>query len=945
MRTIRSDERFCNHMNDFTAASIPAPKDWQAFERKSRLLFELLLDDPHTQLNGRTGQPQHGVDIYGKRGGSAGHYAGVQCKGKDRDYGKAVTDRELRAEVKKSASFEPAIKEFILITTAPDDAEIQKAARVLEREVRISGRDLSISVWGWGRLQLEIGRYPDAIKEFHPDASPFTDKILQASDQVLKVIEERNDAQALAFAAGQQEILRAIESLSVKVAQDGASGASAGIEQHLNNEIDGYRDLIRQDKPRTAIDLLKKLKARVWSSASTKVRFRIAVNIGVAFHSLGEYELAANHLLEAAELDPDDPVGRANKISALLLKGRSDEAHALAVESLAQFPDSIHIAAQRMLVVSSDEIVEDVWNGLPTSVRTAPEIYINCIVSMREAEDSQWHRVAAEGASAHQSDWRLQTINAEAVLERLLNGDPNLIGAAGANLPTQTELEDAARVLTNSWKRVLNPEIRPQAAFAHNAALIRLSLGQLSAASQLLEEVDAHGLSSDETKFMRVTVYRKQRKIDDAIRVADSLPETPRNLVVRADLRLRSAPAQVLQILQNRDEFTDTREIVGASLTIIDAYCQLKDYTNALHEADRLNRLLPDEPHAQLAIYKIMHERGDPEADKALDVALARVNKHTELPTRFLVSETLAAADRHKDVVDLLEPLVSPRSDSPGLRLLASAELYADRRAALAQLLSQMPDEVRNGVYYQRIAIGLALLTGDLVAAERQLRELLQINAKSIDLQLQLMSVLFRQNKEVELRAEAARAADAFTGSPYDLITFAQFKKDFGDWREAHDLAYQTLLAHQGDERVNRAYAAIFLFEKRTAPIDVAPSNVTHNMAVGVRREDGAVTVYVIEPDPKLRPANTFLSQDHPIAKALLGKAPGDCFELPDHTTAEIVWIKPKELHALHVVLDEFNNVFPDAEGLEKVRVDTSSPDGLRPMLDRVRERHDARAP
>src|SRR3954465_6241088 len=104
----------------------------------------------------------------------------------------------------------------------------------------------------------------------------------------------------------------------------------------------------------------------------------------------------------------------------------------------------------------------------------------------------------------------------------------------------------------------------------------------------------------------------------------------------------------------------------------------LKDYTNALHEADRLNRLLPDEPHAQLAIYKIMHERGDPEADKALDVALARVNKHTELPTRFLVSETLAAADRHKDVVDLLEPLVSPRSDSPGLRLLASAELYAD---------------------------------------------------------------------------------------------------------------------------------------------------------------------------------------------------------------------------------------------------------------------------
>ncbi|MCS3961687.1 tetratricopeptide (TPR) repeat protein [Bradyrhizobium japonicum] len=236
----------------------------------------------------------------------------MQCKGKDRDYGKGVTERELKAEVKKSADFKPPIREFILITTAPDDAEIQKAARMLEREVRSGGRDLSISVWGWGRIQQEIGRYAEAVKEFHPDASPFTDKILQATDQVAKAVQERGDAQALALAAGHQEILKAIESLGIKVAQEGASGLSAGIEQHLNNEIDGYRDLIRQDKPKTAIELLTKLKDRVWSSASTKVRFRIAVNIGVAFHGLREYDLAASHLLEAAELDPDDPITLGN---------------------------------------------------------------------------------------------------------------------------------------------------------------------------------------------------------------------------------------------------------------------------------------------------------------------------------------------------------------------------------------------------------------------------------------------------------------------------------------------------------------------------------------------------------------------------------------------------------------------------------------------------------
>jgi hypothetical protein len=51
-------------MADFTSVSLSAPKDWQAFERHARLLFESILGDPHTQNNGRSGQAQHGVDIF-----------------------------------------------------------------------------------------------------------------------------------------------------------------------------------------------------------------------------------------------------------------------------------------------------------------------------------------------------------------------------------------------------------------------------------------------------------------------------------------------------------------------------------------------------------------------------------------------------------------------------------------------------------------------------------------------------------------------------------------------------------------------------------------------------------------------------------------------------------------------------------------------------------------
>jgi tetratricopeptide (TPR) repeat protein len=929
-------------MSDFAATSISPPKDWQAFERKSRLLFELSLRDPHTQNNGRTGQPQHGVDIFGRRGGAVGPYVGVQCKGKDRDYGKPVTERELRDEVKKSEDFRPPLREFILATTAPDDAKIQETARLLEREVRSGGRDLSISVWGWGRLQQEISRYGEAIREFHPDASPFTDQILQVASDVAKNVRELGDAQALATAANQQEILQAIATFRVEVALERPTASAAGVEKHLNDEIDGYRDLIRQNKPRTAIELLTKLRDRVWGSASVRVRFRIASNLGAAHHNISDYVPAASYLMEAADLDPEDPVGKANKIAALLLRGQRDEAHALAVASLNQHPEDVPIALQRLLAVSSGETVEDVWDGLPLSVRTAPELYINRIVSLREAGDDAWYHAATEGEAAHPSDWRLQTMHAEAVLERLLNDDAMALGGVGPNVPTQAELERASDVLASSWKRTLNPEIKPQGAFAHNAALAKLILGQPDTAALLLEEAETHGYTSDETKFMRISIYRKLRRIDDAIRIADTMDDTPRNQIVQADLRIKTAPEEARRILDRRATFDGPREIVGAALTVIDTFCEQNDFAHALEEAERLDSRLPEEPHAPLAIFGIKQESGDPEAGLALDDALARVNDRTDMPTRFLVCNALASMGRYKEITELLEPVTSPKFNSPALRLLVSATVNADRRTALRKLLDQVPREVLDLPFYRRIRISHALATGELASAEGQLRELLQIQPRELELQLHLMNVLFRQNKEAELTSEAGRAAAEFKGSAEAFMTLAQFKKDFVDWREAHDLAYRTLLANHDNESVNRAYAAIFLFEKHPTPIDVAPTVVARNMAIGVKREGGDIVTYIIEPDPTLRRSNTYLSVEHALARSLDGKAVGEQLELPDGSKGKIVWIKPKEVYALHDVLEEFNNAFPDAEGLEKVRVDASSREGLQPVLERVRERHDA---
>lgn len=164
--------------------SIRPPKDWQDFERKSVVLFRCILGDPNVQGNGRQGQKQHGVDVFGYRNQN-GNLVGIQCKGKNQNYASYVTVAELRREVEEAKSFKPELKEFIIITTAPDDANIQQEARIITQELASSCHPFSVHVWGWDTLENRISEYPDAIKAFDPNYNSVLEQQLITQNSML----------------------------------------------------------------------------------------------------------------------------------------------------------------------------------------------------------------------------------------------------------------------------------------------------------------------------------------------------------------------------------------------------------------------------------------------------------------------------------------------------------------------------------------------------------------------------------------------------------------------------------------------------------------------------------------------------------------------------------------------------------------------------------------
>jgi hypothetical protein len=153
---------------DFHEKQIPPPKSWEHFEELCLQLFKAVWHDPLAQKNGRQGQTQHGVDVWGSPNGPGAAPYGVQCKGKHLGYGGQVTVRELEAELDKAEKFRPSLVHWVLVTTAAKDAKIEQRAREMSQARRQAGQ-FTVQVLGWEDIQSLLADHPTVIEQFYPE--------------------------------------------------------------------------------------------------------------------------------------------------------------------------------------------------------------------------------------------------------------------------------------------------------------------------------------------------------------------------------------------------------------------------------------------------------------------------------------------------------------------------------------------------------------------------------------------------------------------------------------------------------------------------------------------------------------------------------------------------------------------------------------------------------
>ena len=143
----------------------------------------MVLADPLIQKNGRQGQAQNGVDLFGSPNANYSVFWGIQCKVEPPGRSSDSILANVKQEVDKAESFEPKLEHWIFSTTAPVDAVLQRDARNLS-QARARDGLFTLSVLGWDEIVSLLCTHADVMAEFYPGHGVNIKEILQELQQL-----------------------------------------------------------------------------------------------------------------------------------------------------------------------------------------------------------------------------------------------------------------------------------------------------------------------------------------------------------------------------------------------------------------------------------------------------------------------------------------------------------------------------------------------------------------------------------------------------------------------------------------------------------------------------------------------------------------------------------------------------------------------------------------
>jgi tetratricopeptide (TPR) repeat protein len=914
-------------MTDLTAFQFSPPKDWQAFERLCRSLWAELWSDQNTQLHGRTGQPQHGVDVFGKRPSSS-RYCGVQCKGKDGRYGHAVTEAELREEADNARSFSPPLEEWILATTAPTDAALQRVARELSVENEAKGL-FRIVVLGWDEIVARLNRHPRIAAEA---GMPGAVTVVELGPE--------SEARITSFLETQLGDIRALSAYVARLSP--SQGPEPGLEGALDRQIDGFRDLIIDNEPKIALRQLTKFRDSSWGDVSDRLKFRVLSNIAACHIAMGDYKAAAPLYLQAYEFNPSADKAIANKAIAHVLLEDYAQAFRDGAKAIEHHPQS-SAAWHAYLIAGSRQTPPAPIPEIPDALSDNEDVLLALHHAFRRIRRLDDAEVAIRRAlKSKPRSHVLLGLFGECVLDSLSDEGHMYIGAqfSEADLARHREAIEALR---RAWEIVRVTGVASSSTtLVVNASLGLFMLGDHDGALELLNDtLRSHPLDPELLlRKARLSMLRgDQRGARDAVDRLGKLSTPPppevrliNALILKSDGRARAAEDELQAILaapDNMEESVIALCALGETLWQRDPSVAEK----RLSEAFERSGVTDARPFLMAAV--AADTAGNSEAaSRYIQRARVLVDGNKSQREQLALADVLTELGQTDEAASIYATTVSFGYDTPTLRNYLRSLRRLQRRQEIADIEGKLPPELKAKRFYSQFFAAAAIESGDLGSASRYLDAYVANNPDDLFARLQWAHLKLRCGDRPEVDAWLGHIGRIQPTTVDEYVLAAQLMLSLGQIEDAAEYFYQARRLYPADERGHLGLVSVVLFQDSPVWGEVTPAEVKANTAFGLASSNGDISVHIVEPasnDP-LREGE--ISSGSELGSRVMGATAGAPITLVETAfateTRTVVWVKSKYAHAAGESLRNFNALFPGSNALVPVHLPDSDDPEIR---------------
>jgi len=939
-------------MPTFSDLQIPPPANWQDFEALCCDLWRAIWKDPNTERNGRQGQSQHGVDISG-RPEQGNSWAGVQCKGKDNYANKKLTGKEVEDEVEKAKSFQPKLSQFIIATTGLKDTKVEELARKIT-EKHLKNGLFSVHIWGWRDIVDRLPSFCEVIDEHYSwlgSNAPKSKKGIDEINERTKAILECN-----------VNIKTAISSISQKI--DTASKANypematAILTPEYQKQLDYSRDLLNSYKPTEALGFLEKLKSHIWLNAPPIVKFRLLTNMGAARLSLDQEPEGGKLFLEALQYNPEDEKALCNAALGHMLLGETKKAETFARRVLEKNPASSR--AYSIIIQSSfdDEKLEDIIAKAPESCITTTEVSYAighlCRKRNNLAEAKKWLKIAVKNDRENLPD--LKGALGEVLIELAIK-DPSSINGIQLNDSQKEQIQESIDLLTSAWQCVADTGLRKmRLTWIVNRGFAKRLLGDIGGA---IEDADiALRMEPSNPTFMgnrallahKINDNRKAITLLKEILSIKQIPEVSLLLaeILRKEKKFPDTIGVINDLLESNPPKSSKEE---ANRLLIDLYLDTKDFANARRISDSMRVFNPTDILNLVDAARISRLSG-----RSADAILLLNEAKEYIADSSLPTELLELADefyffkQFEDAASIYEKVVDRNLNTSLNQKLLNSYYRAGKTGKALDICTALRQKYGPLKHVSEMESAIYEEIGDLPEAKRVCKEYLSSFPDNFGMKLRFAVVNFRSKDFKKL--------DDFLSSPIDIsvlsieygIQLAYLYVGRNLVQKSFEIMYEMRRKFFNNRDVHLKYIGLFFQHESHSNKWLKVPKVSVDTAVCVKDSSDQREWYIIEDRKNADIHHREITLNHPLAQKLLSKSVGDEILLQDSPISkelgEIIEIKSKYVYALNESLSSFPKLFPDIQGLWKIKVgppekEGDLPKGFQTVLDEISRQHE----